>query len=70
VSVVWTVRSVIAAALWVAAGLLTFFLIFSGWWIVGPFVFATGGGEGILLLILAIVTLAISAHLLGRRPSG
>ena len=40
----WNVRSAIATALWIAAGLLTFFLIFSGWWIVGPFVFATGGG--------------------------
>jgi hypothetical protein len=28
----WTVRSVIAMVLWAAAG-LTFFLVFSGWWI-------------------------------------
>ena len=67
----WSVRSVIATALWVAAALLTFFLVFSGWWIVGPFVFATGGGGEFLVLVLAIVALATAAHLIGRsRPRG
>ena len=56
-------------ALWVAAGLLTLFLIFSGWWIFAPFAFASGGGGDVLLLILAIVGLAVAAHLLGRRPA-
>lgn len=64
----WTVRSVLAAALWVAAGLLTLFFIFSGWWIFAPFVFAGGGGGQILVLILAIVVLGLAAHLIGRRP--
>jgi hypothetical protein len=62
----WTLRSVIAMALWVAAGLLTLFFVFSGWWIVAPFVFASGGGGEFLLLILAILALATVAHLLGR----
>jgi hypothetical protein len=62
----WTVRSAIATALWVAAGLLTLFLIFSGWWIYMPFVFAGGGGQEFLVLILAIVALGTAAHLIGR----
>lgn len=64
----WTVRSVIATALWVAAGLLTLFFIFSGWWIFAPFVFAGGGGGGILVLIVVIVVLGLAAHFVGRRP--
>ena len=66
---VWTVRSIIAMALWIAAGLLTLFLIFSGWWLMLPFVFAGGGGGGFLVLILAIIGLAGAAHLIGRRAS-
>jgi hypothetical protein len=62
----WTIRSVIATALWVAAGLLTLFFVFSGWWIFAPFAFAGGGGSEILVLILAIVGLAGVAHLIGR----
>ena len=65
----WTVRSVIAMVLWVAAGLLTLFLVFSGWWIFAPFAFASGGGGEVLVLILAIVGLAGAAHLIGRRAS-
>jgi len=65
----WTVRSAIAMALWVAAGLLTLFLIFSGWWIYMPFVFAGGGGEQFLILMLAIVGLGIAAHLIGPRTT-
>ncbi len=65
----WTVRSILATVLWVAAGLLTLFLLFSGWWIFAPFAFAAGGGGQILVLILAIVGLAGAAHLIGRRPS-
>ena len=65
----WTVRSIIATVLWVAAGLLTLFLLFSGWWIFAPFAFASGGGGQILVLILAIIGLAGAAHLIGRRPS-
>ena len=65
----WTVRSIIAMVLWVAAGLLTLFLIFSGWWIFAPFAFASGSGGQILVLILAIVGLAGAAHLIGRRAS-
>jgi hypothetical protein len=64
---VWTIRSVLAMLLWVAAGLLTLFLIFSGWWLVAPFAFAGGGGEEILILVLAIVGLAGAAHLIGPR---
>ena len=64
----WTVRSVIAAALWLVAGLLTLFFIFSGWWIFAPFVFAGGGGGQILALIVAILVLGLAAHLVGRRP--
>ena len=66
---VWTVRSVIAMLLWVAAGLLTLFFIFSGWWIFAPFAFASGGGGKVLVVILAIIGLAAAAHLVGRRAS-
>jgi hypothetical protein len=65
----WTVRSVIATVLWVAAGLLTLFFLFSGWWIFAPFAFASGGGGEVLVLILAIIGLAGAAHLIGRRAS-
>lgn len=65
----WTVRSVIAMVLWIAAGLLTLFFVFSGWWIVAPFVFASGGGGEVLLLLLAIGGLALAAHLIGRRTT-
>jgi hypothetical protein len=67
---VWTVRSVLATILWVAAGLLTLFLVFSGWWIFAPFAFAAGGGGNVLVLIVAIGALAIAAHLIGRRSRG
>jgi hypothetical protein len=70
---IWTVRTGIAMVLWIAAGLLTLFLIFSGWWIFAPFAFAAGGGEGFLILVLAIIGLSLAAHLLGRgapRPDG
>lgn len=63
----WTVRSVIATLLWVAAGLLTLFFIFSGWWIFAPFAFAGGGGSEVMVLLLAIATLALAAYLIGRR---
>ena len=63
---VWTVRSALAIVLWIAAGLLTLFLLFSGWWIFVPFAFAGGGGEGFLILVLAIIGLSLAAHLLGR----
>ena len=66
----WTVRSIIAMILWAAAGLLTLFLIFSGWWIVAPFLFAVGSGGEVLILVLAIIGLSVSAHLIGRRPAG
>lgn len=66
---VWTVRSIIATALWIAAGLLTLFFLFSGWWIFAPFAFASGGGGEVLVLILAIIGLAAAAHLIGRRAS-
>ena len=63
----WTFRSVIAMVLWVAAGLLTLFLVFSGWWIFAPFAFAAGGGGEFLVLVLAIIGLGTAAHLIGRR---
>jgi hypothetical protein len=66
----WPVRSAIAMILWVVAGLLTLFLVFSGWWLVAPFLFAVGSGGEILVLVLAIVGLSFSAHLIGRRPAG
>ena len=69
-NVAWTVRSVLAMALWLAAGLLTLFFIFSGWWIFAPFAFAGGGGGNVLVLLLAIGALAMAAHLLGRREKG
>ena len=56
--------------LWIAAGLLTLFLIFSGWWIFAPFAFAAGGGEGFLILVLAIIGLSLAAHVLGRGAPG
>jgi hypothetical protein len=65
--VAWTIRSIIAMVLWVAAGLLTLFLVFSGWWIFAPFAFAAGGGGAFLVLVLTIVGLVLTAHLLGRR---
>jgi hypothetical protein len=64
---VWSVRSVVAMLLWVAAGLLTLFFIFSGWWIFAPFAFASGGGSEVLVLLLVIAGLALAAHLMGRR---
>jgi hypothetical protein len=67
---VWTVRSAIAMVLWIAAGMLTLFLIFSGWWIFVPFAFAGGGGDGFLVLVLAIIGLSLAAHLLGRGAPG
>lgn len=63
----WTIRSAIATALWLAAGLLTLLFIFSGAWIYMPFVFAGGGGEEFLILILAIVVLGTAACLIGGR---
>jgi hypothetical protein len=66
----WKVRSTVAMALWVAVGLLTLFLLFSGWWLLAPFAFASGAGEEILVLILAIAGLAVAAHWLGRRAPG
>jgi hypothetical protein len=65
----WTIRSIIAMVLWVAAGLLALFLLFSGWWIFAPFAFASGGGGEVLVVILAIIGLAGAAHLIGRRAS-
>jgi hypothetical protein len=62
-----TLRSAVAMVLWVAAGLLTLFLVFSGWWIFAPFAFAAGGGGEFLVLVLTIIGLAVAAHLLGRR---
>ena len=53
--------------LWVAAGLLSLFFVFSGWWIYAPFAFAAGGGGEILTLVLAIGMLALAAYLIGRR---
>lgn len=61
----WTLRSAVAAAFWAAAGLLTLFLVFSGWWILVPFALAGGGGK-VLYLVLAIALLAGAAYLLGR----
>jgi hypothetical protein len=65
---VWKLRSAIAMGLWIAAGLLTLFFLFSGWWIFAPFAFATGSGGQILALLLAIIALAGAAHLIGRNP--
>jgi hypothetical protein len=66
----WPVRSIVAMILWAAACLLTLFLVFSGWWIVAPFLFAVGSGGVIRVHVLAIVGLSISAHLIGRHPAG
>ena len=63
----WSFRSAIAAILWVATGLLIFFFVFSGWWILFPFAFAGGGGDGFLVLIVAIIALGTAAHFIGRR---
>lgn len=63
----WGLRAAIAIVLWVFAGLLTLVFLFSGAWIYVPFLFALGGGEEVLLLLLATVGLAASAHLIGRR---
>jgi hypothetical protein len=60
------VRSAIAAVLWVACALLVAFFVFSGWWIFGPFAFASGAGEQILLLIVAILVLGSAAYLVGH----
>jgi hypothetical protein len=65
--VIWTIRPVVATALWGVTLPLVFFLVFSGWWLFAPFLFATGGGEQLLILIVAIAVLATTAHLIGRR---
>jgi VIT1/CCC1 family predicted Fe2+/Mn2+ transporter len=64
---IWTVRSFIAMLLWVAAGLLTLFFIFSGWWIFAPFAFGSDGGSEVVVLLLAIAALAVTAYVVGRR---
>ncbi|HEY8951120.1 MAG TPA: hypothetical protein VIP78_00985 [Candidatus Dormibacteraeota bacterium] len=64
---IWTVRSAIATVLWLAAGLLTLFFLFSGWWIYAPFAFASGAGGEVLILLLAIGGIALAAYLIGRR---
>lgn len=64
---VWTVRSLIATVLWVLAGVLTLFFIFSGWWIFAPFAFASGSVGNVLILLLVIGGLALAAYLIGRR---
>jgi VIT1/CCC1 family predicted Fe2+/Mn2+ transporter len=64
---IWTVRSLIALLLWIVAGLLTLFFIFSGWWIFAPFAFASGGGSEVAVLLLAIAVLSVAAYLIGRR---
>jgi hypothetical protein len=62
----WNIRSAIATGLWIAAGLLTLFFLFSGWWIFAPFAFASGSGGQVLGLLLSIIVLAGAAHLIGR----
>ena len=62
----WSVRAIIAAVLWVATALLVAFFVFSGWWIFGPFAFAAGAGEQVLLVIVAILVLGTAAYLVGR----
>jgi hypothetical protein len=69
-----TIRRVVATALWAVTLILVFFLVFSGWWLFAPFLFALGGGEPLLLLLVAIAVLGTAAHLIGRgqassRPS-
>ena len=64
---IWIVRSFVAMLLWIVAGLLTLFFIFSGWWIFAPFAFASGGGSEVAVLLLVIAGLAVAAHLIGRR---
>ena len=66
----WTVRAVVATILWVIVGLLVLFFVFSGWWIFAPFMFAAGGGQMVLILLLAIAVLGTAAHFTGRRPAG
>ena len=66
---IWTIRRVVATALWGITLLLIFLFVFSGWWFFAPFLFATGGGEQLLMLVLAIVGLGTAAHLIGRRPA-
>jgi len=61
-----TARSVIAWVLWIAAALLTAFVVFSGWWLFAPFAFAAGGGGQILAVVLAIVALGTAARFIGR----
>lgn len=66
---IWTIRRVVATALWGVTLLLVFFLIFSGWWFFARFLFATDSGEQMLILIVAIVAiaaLATAAHLVGH----
>ncbi|MBA3687981.1 MAG: hypothetical protein H0W81_04025 [Chloroflexi bacterium] len=57
----------IAMVLWLAAGVLTLFFLFSGWWIYAPFAFASSAGGEVLVLLLAIGGVALAAHLVGRR---
>ncbi len=64
----WTIRAAVATGLWVAVGLLTFFFILSGGWLLLPFALAGGGGP-VLFLFLIIIGLAAAAHLIGRRAS-
>jgi hypothetical protein len=63
----WTARSIIATVLWVAALLLSAFLLLSGWLLYAPVVFATGGGGQIVIAILAVVAQSTAAHLVGRQ---
>ncbi len=67
-SATWSVRAAIATGLWVAAGMLTFFFILSGGWLLLPFALAGGGGL-VLYLFLTIIGLALAAHLIGRRAT-
>lgn len=64
----WSIRAAIATGLWVAAGLLTFFFILAGGWLLLPFALAGGGGP-VLYLFLIIIGLAVTAHLIGRQTS-
>ena len=62
----WTIRAAVATGLWVAAAVLTFVFVISGFWLLLPFALAGGGGP-VLYLFLIIIGLALAAHLLGRR---
>ena len=62
----WTIRAAVATGLWVAAAVLTFVFIISGFWLLLPFALAGGGGP-VLYLFLIIIGLALAAHLIGRR---